>query len=98
MATSYKTFLVNCSIQKRPSYVSDNSGHYNLPLFLAFKVNIYIPSIAHILFMLFVLLNMHWSNQSPEEEHLLNVILVPEMEAVVGQEIQRMNLQKRQVI
>ncbi|KAL3023701.1 hypothetical protein AAZX31_04G081000 [Glycine max] len=37
MATSYKTFLVNCSIQKRPSYVSDNSGHYNLPLFLAFK-------------------------------------------------------------
>ncbi|KHN10199.1 Carotenoid 9,10(9',10')-cleavage dioxygenase 1 [Glycine soja] len=37
MATSYKTFLVNCSIQKRPSYVLDNSGHYNLPLFLAFK-------------------------------------------------------------
>ncbi|XP_029127782.1 carotenoid 9,10(9',10')-cleavage dioxygenase 1 isoform X2 [Cajanus cajan] len=37
MATSNKTFLVNCSIQKRPSYASDNSHHDNLPLFPAFK-------------------------------------------------------------
>ncbi|KRH52737.1 hypothetical protein GLYMA_06G085100v4 [Glycine max] len=37
MATLYKTFIVNCSIQKRPSHVSDNSRHYNLPLFPAFK-------------------------------------------------------------
>ncbi|RDX61223.1 Carotenoid 9,10(9',10')-cleavage dioxygenase 1, partial [Mucuna pruriens] len=38
MATSYNVFLVNCSInQKRPSYVSRNSPHYNLPLFPVFK-------------------------------------------------------------
>ncbi|CAJ1973892.1 unnamed protein product [Sphenostylis stenocarpa] len=37
MATSYKAFLVNCSIQKGPSNVSDNSRHFNLPPFAAFK-------------------------------------------------------------
>lgn len=81
MATLYKTFIVNCSIQKRPSYVSDNSGHYNLPLFLAFKVNIYIPSIAHILFMLFLLsplllqvVNM-WFIEQPLKKVLLEVPL-----------------------
>ncbi|KAK7351488.1 hypothetical protein VNO77_10991 [Canavalia gladiata] len=37
MATSYYAFPVNCSIQKKPSYVSHNSPLHNLPLFPAFK-------------------------------------------------------------
>ncbi|ESW09210.1 hypothetical protein PHAVU_009G109200 [Phaseolus vulgaris] len=37
MATSYKAFPLNCSIQKRPSHVSDKSPHFNLPPFPAFK-------------------------------------------------------------
>ncbi|KAK7410379.1 hypothetical protein VNO78_01114 [Psophocarpus tetragonolobus] len=38
MATSYKTFLVNSSVKKRPSYVSDNSLHYKISQFLVFKL------------------------------------------------------------
>ncbi|XP_027356871.1 carotenoid 9,10(9',10')-cleavage dioxygenase-like [Abrus precatorius] len=37
MATSYNAFLVNCSIQERPSHVSDNSRPNNLPPFHALK-------------------------------------------------------------
>lgn len=51
MAISYNTnpFIVNCSIQKGPSYVSENSHHNNnIPLFSIFKVSIYLVLILHI--------------------------------------------------
>ncbi|XP_061367388.1 carotenoid 9,10(9',10')-cleavage dioxygenase 1-like [Gastrolobium bilobum] len=37
MATSYNTFLVNCTFQKRPSYLSDNSPHHKALLSSVFK-------------------------------------------------------------
>lgn len=52
MAISYNASLVKCSIQKKPSYVSDNPRHYNIPFFSHFKVSTYL-SMAHI-FILFV--------------------------------------------